>query len=654
MPNRLAQSRSRYLLQHQHDPVNWQPWDSRSLAEARERGCPLLISIGYSSCHWCHVMARETFNDPEVAAYLNANFVCIKVDREERPDLDAYYMQVLTSLQGGGGWPVTAFAMPGGEPLYATTFLPPRATPQLPGLLDLAARVAKALRDQPDQAAKTAASVVENLSSLQRLPQGKSRPAAEVIETLCTDLYSRFDRDFGGFGHAPKFPQPHVLETLWKIWRSTGDRRAEEMVTLTLQTMASGALFDHVDGGFFRYATDRFFMAPHFEKMLPDQAGLLPVYARVAADRGDAELAWVASRIVGFTEDTLSLGGGRYAVATDADSGGVEGGYYAFRMEEFAAAGAGDVATYYGATKGGNFEGGNLLHRPMEGPLPPPEKLERQLEALSRLRAARSELGVDTKATCDTTAQWASALIQAGRWLGRKEWVERGIETVGLLDSHFLRHGALTHLNYEGEAQGPGFGADYAHYSAAQLEAFSSTGDAAHLERSLWSAEALLAGYLDAGGAVTTARKGEGAGTRTADTYDGAQASSTSVFAGHLTRLAAVSGSAALDQTAAGLFAALSPLLNRVSQAVPALSWAYYESSEGTAEVVLPGRPDPDLLEAALASTLPNLIVVPGDASPLARDREPGFAYLCHHRSCDPPTADATELQAALEALGAR
>ncbi len=657
MPNRLAKSQSRYLLQHQHDPVEWQPWDPAALAEARERGCPLLISIGYSSCHWCHVMARETFNDPEVAAYLNANFVCIKIDREERPDLDAYYMQVLTSLQGGGGWPVTVFALPNGDPLYATTYLPPRTTPQLPGLLDLAARVAEALRDQPDEAAATAASLMESLASLERLPQpkGESKTAAEMLESLRSDMYRRFDPDFGGFGRAPKFPQPHVLEALWKIHGATGDRDAREMVEATLEGMARAALFDHVDGGFFRYATDRFFMAPHFEKLLSDQAGLLQAYARVATDRKDRELAWVASRIVDFTESTLALPGGRYAVATDADSDGVEGAYYVFRMEEITSAAgelAGDIAAYYGVTKGGNFEGGNLLHRPAKGTIAPPPEFQPVLDELSRLRAARSKLGVDRKATCDTSAQWARALIRAGRWIGRKDWVERGVEVAGLLDNNFLSPEALSHLNYGNAPSGPAYAADYVHYSVAHLEAFSATGKASHLERSEWSAHEVLAKYLAKSGALSTAAPESGAG-RTLDLYDGAQASSTSIFASHLRRLAIVSGSDALEKAAAAIFAALEPLLQRSPQAAPALAWAYYENSRGTAEVVLPGRPDSKLLDAALSSTLPGLVVVPGDASWLASGREFGLAYLCHDRRCEAPIESAPELLAALKALGA-
>ena len=658
LTNRLAETSSRYLRQHANDPIAWQPYGKAAFDLADSLGRPLLISIGYSACHWCHVMAHETFNRPEIADYLNSHFICVKVDREEHPDVDALYMEALIAQQGTGGWPITVFATATGIPIYCATYLPPFSSPRLPGLLPIAEKIIRLRDEQPDTLVEASKEYESALTTQHALPQASDLDLdpTMLLEQMITDLWKRFDSEFGGFGNQPKFPQPYVLDVLWRSRKLVSDSdRVEGMVVTTLKALANGGIHDHVDGGFFRYSTDRFWITPHFEKMLYDQAGLLTLFATVAVDTNDDDLQWVAKRIFRFSATTLKLENGLYASSTDADADGDEGGYYLLAFNELKQLLADDYDTFaqfYGVSIGGNFEGRSILHRPAGASPRPSAQLSALLPKVSSYRRQRTELGIDDKATCDGNAAWAAALLRAGRILADPEMLDEGLELIKRVRTTFRVADDLFHVNYQQDVSILGFASDYVNYANGMLEAFTYTGKVSWLEEASWALKRAISLFTtESGPELAIGRQGGSLPFQSFDRYDGATPSTNSLFAWLTNRVGFITDDSELQATAKKVLGAYLPLIARVPASFSILCWVNVELELGTTEIMIPGHADQELLEVALSSTRGDLIVVHGEDSPLLLGLDGGSAYLCQNRVCQLPTADPTALRSALERI---
>ena len=653
--NRLHECSSRYLLQHADDPVAWQYYGSDAFQLAQSLARPLLISIGYSACHWCHVMAHETFNQPEVADYLNQHFVCIKVDREEHPDVDALYMEALVAQQGSGGWPITVFATPEGVPIYCATYLPPYSSSHLPGLLSIAQKIIQLRDEQPEslaEASREYATALGTHNALASAPK-PDLDATVVLERMVEELAERFDSEFGGFGNQPKFPQPYLLDILWRARSIVADpARIETMVVTTLKALANGGIHDHIDGGFFRYSTDRFWITPHFEKMLYDQAGLLSLFATVAADTNDVDLRWIVGRIFTFATSTLHLPSGLYASSTDADADGEEGGYYLLSANELSGLlgeGYKTFAEFYGVTAGGNFEGRNIFHRPL-GASP---RINTDLEALnqrvSAYRRERCALGIDDKATCDGNAGWALALLRAGRFLTDAAMTAEGLRLMHQVQDTFRHGDDLMHVAYEDGIAIEGYASDYVNYAGATLEAFTVTGVIAWLNEVTWALRTATARFMSTDSPeLSIGRHGGILPFASFDRYDGATPSTNSLFAWLAQRVGSIALDPALGNLGSTLLDAYLPLIERVPASFSILCWALIERDLGTTEVLIPGDGLDELVTTALTNTRGDLIVVHGTGAPILQDLEPGAAYLCHDRVCQLPTRDPEDLRIGL------
>ncbi len=497
--NLLAAEKSPYLLQHAENPVHWRPWGEATLAEARRDDRPLFISIGYSACHWCHVMERESFEDAEVAAALNEHFVCVKVDREERPDVDAVYMTACQMTTGRGGWPLTIFATPDGEPFFSATYMPPRAVPGRLGLLDMAVHVGRLWREDRATLAKAAAQVAGHLAEhYARAARGGALPGPQVLAQAADELALRYDRRFGGFGSGPKFPAPHIPAFLLAEARRTGRDAPRDMALHTLSAMRLGGLFDHVGLGFFRYSTDEKWLLPHFEKMLCDQAGLALACLDAFAATGEPLFARTAEDTCDYVVCVLTAPGGAFHSAEDADSEGGEGAHYVWTTAEvMALLGPDDgafVTTRFGMQAGGNYRdeatgqptGTNILH--LRQPLAAGEQArwERIRPRLLAAREARPRPAQDTKILADWNGRMIAALARAARLLNRPDLLAAARGAADFVLTAMLRpDGGLWHSWCDGRPAVPGTADDYAALAGALLELYAAGHDPGHLARAL-------------------------------------------------------------------------------------------------------------------------------------------------------------------------
>ncbi|MEO5680514.1 MAG: thioredoxin domain-containing protein [Acidimicrobiales bacterium] len=653
--NRLSGETSPYLRQHADNPVDWWPWGPEAFDEAARRDVPVLLSVGYSACHWCHVMAHESFEDAATAAVVNELFVGVKVDREERPDVDAVYMDVLVAVSGSGGWPMTVWCTPDGRPLLAGTYFPRQPSHGRPSFVQVCRAVAEAWREQRPalerQADQLRDAVVER-SSLARLavpvPEG-GRPAQGLVDAALGAVAETFDADFGGFGRAPKFPQPTWLELAMR-GAAQGDARLAVAVRTTLDAMATGGIYDHLGGGFARYATDRRWLVPHFEKMLYDQAGLLRAYLH--GWQLFAVPAWrqVCEEIVAYVERDLAQPGGGISSAEDADSEGVEGRFYVWSHDELARIG-GDVAVaWYGASPEGNWEGTNILCRPRGGDLLRPADVEAARIRLLEHRAQRVRPGLDDKVLTEWNAMWAAALAEAGLVLGRPEWVASAARTVTFLHEALRRPDSrwLRSWQADGGARHRAVANDLAWLVEACTRLGEATGSAAWLERAADAAGQLLDHHEDAegGGIFTVAADGEQLLARQKDTADGATPSANSVAASALLRLGALTGEARWSDAGRRVLDALLPLLAAAPTAATGAASALAGLVAGPVEVVITGD-RPDLLAAAVHPYGPDRVVAWGERAPgplwEGRDEE-GVAYVCRGYACERPVATPAEL----------
>jgi len=625
--NHLAGETSPYLLQHKDNPVEWYPWGEEALARARGDDRPILLSIGYAACHWCHVMEHESFEDVETAALMNEHFVSVKVDREERPDLDAVYMDAVVALTGHGGWPMTVFLTPAGEPFFGGTYFPPAPRHGLPSFRQVLEAVAAAYRERRAEVARSAQQLVESVRASSALAPSSEPLTDSALSEAARGLTRSFDPEWGGFGGAPKFPPASSLEFLL--------RRGElEPVTKTLDAMAAGGMYDLVGGGFHRYSVDERWLVPHFEKMLYDNALLVPAYLHAWVVTGEERYRQVVEETVEYMLRDLALPEGGFASSQDADTDGVEGLTYTWTEDE------GVPAELLQP-----FEHGRSIIR---GELDPELRVR-----LLEVRAERAQPGRDDKAIAAWNGLALAALGEAGRRLGRSDWLDGGRRLgeflLGLLSTP---EGRLYRSWRDGRASIPGYLEDYADVAHGLYELHVATGELRWLEEANRLARLAVDLFADdeRGGFFMTARDAEQLVARKKDLDDNPVPSGNSMLAFVLLRLARIYGDDELERQAVGVLR----LLHRgLTRAPSAFGWALCALDlylSPPRELAIIGSPEDEVARAALAPFDPNSVVAfgPSEEVPLLAgktlvDGKPAV-YLCERFACRAPVTEPGRL----------
>ncbi|MHC4779022.1 MAG: thioredoxin domain-containing protein, partial [Planctomycetota bacterium] len=581
--NRLAQEKSPYLLQHAGNPVDWYPWGEEAFSKAREEDKPIFLSIGYSTCHWCHVMAHESFEDPEVARLLNEAFVNIKVDREERPDIDAHYMSVCQMMTGSGGWPLTIIMTPEKKAFFAGTYFPRETRAGRVGMIDLVARIRTVWKERRDEAHTIADQILEEVRRDARSVPGESLGSG-VLQKAFGQFEARYDRHRGGFGRSPKFPTPHNLLFLLRYWKRTGEPEALAMVEETLRAMRRGGIHDHVGFGFHRYSTDAKWLVPHFEKMLYDQALLAMAYTEAYQASGKAEFAETAHEIFTYVlRDMLSPEGAVYS-AEDADSEGEEGKFYVWSREEFLSILGGETGrrmnSVFGVEKEGNFAeeasgrrtGQNILHYPK--PLDRiaselgvsvsklSEEIEEARKGLFRARKKRIHPLKDTKILTDWNGLMIAALAKGAAAMDRPEYAHAARRAADfILERLRKQDGTLVHRYRNGHAGLPAHADDYAFMIWGLVELYQATFEPQYLREAMALNAKLLDQFWDheSGALYLTAEGPLELHVRRKEIYDGAVPSANSVSMYNLLRLSRLTGDTALQEKALAIGRAFSP-----------------------------------------------------------------------------------------------
>jgi uncharacterized protein YyaL (SSP411 family) len=692
--NRLIDEKSPYLLKHAHNPVDWYPWGNEAFERAEKEQKPVFLSIGYSTCHWCNVMEEESFNDPEVAALLNEVFVSIKVDREERPDIDNIYMSVAVLLNGSGGWPLTIIMTPDRRPFYAGTYFPKESRFGRIGLMELIPRIKKVWTEQRDDVFKSASSITEALKK-----QTGSAPGGgvdvSVMDSAYGELADNFDAEFAGFGTAPKFPMPHNLSFLLRYWRRSGDEKALDMVTGTLKAMRRGGIFDHLGFGFHRYSTDRQWLVPHFEKMLYDQALLGIAYCEAYQATHEEEFAQTARLVYSYAlRDLLEAGGGYFYSAESADSEGEEGRFYVWSEAEVRRAldeSRVELAEkYYGVTKEGNFidpltgerTGTNILHE-AKAPAEVASELgvseedfnERLEEARGRLfdsRNRRERPDRDDKVLTDWNGLMIAALAKGAKALGEPGYSDAATAAADFILAK-LRHldGRLIHRWRLGDAAVDGTADDYAFFIWGLLELYEAVFDTKYLKAALELNRIFVEDFWDekGGGFFFTGSRGEEMLVRQKIIYDSAVPSANSVAMLNLLRLGAMTADTRLMDMAQKLWKAFSGSVTEGPSAHAQLMCAVDFALGPAAEVVVVGDPrgaDTEaMLEALRGGFFPNKVVLfrpTDDKGPeidgitrftgeLESIKGKATAYVCREQKCEMPTTDPAEMLRLLSAV---
>ncbi|MDT7536571.1 MAG: uncharacterized protein QOI82_156 [Actinomycetota bacterium] len=645
MTNRLAASTSPYLQQHQDNPVDWWEWSPEAFAEAVRRDVPVLLSIGYAACHWCHVMAHESFEDDATAAYMNEHFVNIKVDREERPDVDAVYMEAVQAMTGHGGWPMTSFLTPKGEPFFCGTYWPNEPKHGMPSFREVLESVARTWQERRAEVLDAGADVVRRLS--ESAPSGGSAAVtSELLDQAAASLRSSYDDVAAGFGGAPKFPPSMALEFLLRHHARTGD--GLDLVAGTCEAMARGGMYDQLAGGFARYSVDRHWVVPHFEKMLYDNALLLRVYLHWWRATGSDFARRVAIETGEFLLRDLRTPEGGFASALDADTNGVEGLTYVWTPEQLIDVLCDDdgawAAKQLDVTPGGTFEHGASVAQRLQEP-DDVERYGRVRAALLASRSQRPQPTRDDKVVCAWNGLAIAALAEAGALLDRPDWVAAADACADLLlNVHWVTADQrLRRVSRDGVVGAhAGVLEDYANFAEGLLALHQVTGDAGRLDGAKHLLRVVLEHFGDgAGGFFDTADDAEQLVRRPRDPTDNATPSGLSAAAGALLTSAALTGS---DQHRSAAEAALSTVAPLFARHARFAGWGCAVAEAllaGPAEVAVVDRPD--LLAVARRTTSPGAVVV--DQGPLIEGRPAGAAYVCRGFACDAPTTDETRLR---------
>jgi uncharacterized protein YyaL (SSP411 family) len=547
--NRLARATSPYLLQHQHNPVDWWQWGPEALAEAKRSNRPIMLSIGYAACHWCHVMAHESFEDEATAKVMNELFVNIKVDREERPDIDQIYMNALHLLGEQGGWPLTMFLTPTAEPVWGGTYFPNVSKFGRPAFTDILREVSRLFREEPAKIEQNRAALLARLADKAR-PQGKVVFGLAELNGAAKQLGNAFDSVHGGLRGAPKFPQPSILEMLWRAGLRTGDARFFETVERSLERMSEGGIYDHLGGGFSRYSDDERWLVPHFEKMLYDNAQLLELLALAYQHTGNALFAARARETVAWLKREMTTPEGAFAASLDADSEGEEGKFYVWSKNEIieliGPEAGGFFMRYYDVSDEGNFEGHNILNR-LEAP-PRSTTDEVRLKALRAIlldaRASRVRPGLDDKVLADWNGLMIAALVNAGIILDEPSWLELAKRAFDFIAQSMTKSDRLGHSWRAGQLLFPGLASDFAAMIRAAIALFEATGENRYLERALAWQRVFDTHYADkdTGGYYWSANDAGDLILRPHSTSDDATPNPNAVAAGNLVRLAVLAG----------------------------------------------------------------------------------------------------------------
>jgi uncharacterized protein YyaL (SSP411 family) len=636
--NRLATETSPYLLQHADNPVDWYPWAEEALARARAEDKPILLSIGYSACHWCHVMEHESFEDDATAQLMNERFVCVKVDREERPDLDSLYMDAVVSLTGQGGWPMTVFLTPEGEPFFGGTYYPPEPRHGLPSFRQVLEAVSELYRGRRADVGHAAQQLVGALRTSAELRPSTDPLTDGLLRGAVRAFRTQFDSEWGGFGRAPKFPPASAIEFLLRMHVRLGDDDALSMATATLDGMALGGMYDLVGGGFHRYSVDERWLVPHFEKMLYDNALLVPVYLHAWVLVGKERYREVVEETVEYMLRELWLPEGCFASAQDADTDGVEGLTFTWAPGEGAPE---DLLQ--------PFEHGRLVLR---GELDAETRTR-----LHEIRLARAQPARDDKAISSWNGLALAALAEAGRRIERPDWLDAARAVADfLLGPLSDQNGRLFRTYGAGRAKTTGFLDDYADVANGLYELHVATGDLRYLEESLRLARLAVELFRDEerGGFFLSPADGERLVARGKVFDDHPTPSGNSMLAYVLLRLARIYGDAELEREAVAVFRLLRSALERAPAAFGHALCALDLHFSPPRELAIVGRPDAPVARAALAPYDPNAVVAFGPAQgvPLLEgkdyvDGEPAV-YVCERFTCRAPVTEASEFAKAL------
>ena len=645
MANRLADETSPYLLQHKDNPVAWEPWGEHALTRARDEDKPLLVSIGYSSCHWCHVMERESFEDEDVAAYMNEHFVCIKVDREERPDVDAIYMEACQAMTGQGGWPLNVFCTPDQAPFYAGTYFPPVPSRGMPNWRQLLEAIVEAWTERREEIRSGAPRIVERLQGAARLEPSPGEPDPALLDEAAAGLRQAFDPLNGGFGHAPKFPQASALEFLLR----RGDL---EVVTKSLRSMASGGIYDQVGGGFARYSVDAQWLVPHFEKMLYDNALLARAYLHAWQVTGDELFERVCRETLDWALREMHGPEGGFYSALDADSEGVEGKFYVWSLDELQGIAGEAAAAWFGATAAGNFEGANILTRGESTPA----ELDDWRSQLYDVRKQRVWPGLDDKRLCSWNALMISALADAGAVLEDERYLDAARTCAEFVLTRMRdENGRLLRTWKDGEGRLNAYLEDHAYLLEALLTLYEATWEPRFFSAARQIADTMIERFADdeRGGFFDTSSDHEQLIARRKSLEDNPIPSGNSSAAYGLLRLAALTGEHGYEQRAVSVFRLLHEIAARHAQAFAHLLQALDFHFASVQEVAIVG-PDADTLARVVRSAFrPHLVLAGGDPDgvPLMEGRTVPGAYVCQNFACKQPVSDPTALEELLSAL---
>ncbi|MDQ6884568.1 MAG: thioredoxin domain-containing protein [Candidatus Dormibacteraeota bacterium] len=666
MTNRLAHETSPYLLEHAENPVDWYPWGPEALERARAEQRPILLSIGYSACHWCHVMARESFMDPQVAAQMNRSFVCIKVDREERPDLDQVYMRAVQGMTGSGGWPMTVFLLPDGTPFFGGTYFPPTERHGMPSFRRVLTAVLEAFTLRRAEVLETAAQVRTFLT--------RAAPVAapEALNAgLLDDAYQRLQRDYdhthGGFGGAPKFPQPMLIDFLLRTNHRTGDEPALAMAVHSLRAMAAGGIYDQLGGGFHRYAVDDRWLVPHFEKMLYDNALLARAYLDAWQRTGEPVFKRIVLETLDFVSREMTSPDGGFYASLDADSEGEEGRFYLWSpwqlQEALGSVEAAAIAAAFAVTDAGNFEGRTILHPVTEEAL---AVMDRARARLLEVRSRRARPHRDEKVVAGWNGLMLRAIADAARVLDRPDLAQLATRNAGFLLGHMTQRRRLLRSYKDGRAALAGYLEDQAAVADGLLATYTLTLDATWLDSLQELVEEMMASFWDPvrEAFFDTAADHETLVVRPQDATDNAIPSGTSMAIDVLLRAGALLGEDSWVERGRTALARLAPTAARVPLAFGRLLAALDFELARPVEVAIVGeRPAEDrraLLDVLRRRYLPNILLAggPGEGQPsipILKDR-PAIggrptAYLCERFVCQAPTTDAVALAAAVDRI---
>jgi len=678
MPNRLAQETSPYLLQHANNPVDWFPWGQEALDRARQEDKPILLSIGYAACHWCHVMAHESFEDPRIAQLMNEKFINIKVDREERPDIDSIYMQAVQALTGQGGWPMTVFLTPFGEPFYGGTYYPPEERQGMPSFTRILNAVSEAYQSKPESVAHTSQKLREIYDVAKIQARSEGALTSHALDLAYRGIAQKYDVRHGGFEGAPKFPPTMTLDFLLRYWSRTGTEYALEMVTDTFRKMAHGGIYDQIGGGFHRYAVDAVWLVPHFEKMLYDNALLIRLGAYLWQATHDDELKRVTEETVHWVQREMTSPEGAFYSSQDADSEGEEGKFYVWSIPELESHLGSDsriVREYYGVTAGGNFEGRNILHVRLDSSLAAAragikrELLDRIIAdaktTLYTARAKRVPPARDEKILASWNGLMLRGIATAARVLERDDFAKLAIRNGDFLYSEMINNGRVFRSRSRNGRQIHGFLEDYASVALGFISLYELTFESKWVTRATEVAQSMIEWFWDeeVGAFFDTPRDAEALIARPRDATDNAMPSGTSLAVDLMLTLAELTNDSEMQRRGMFVLETLATPLIRYPSAFGHLLGAADMGINGAVEVAIAGVPAEKNFKALLHEVavhyVPSLVLAGGsDQSGIAlmqgraAARGKATAYVCRSYTCDEPAVDPKLIATQLENAG--